>query len=575
MASWIAILTLFALSLGSVGFAIGMILGAPMHGIKRWGMLIGFCCLSAIRPMGDVFAALMVWSLVVQLAIWMWGRETTGWVPKDEFRFSIRTMGMLMIITAVCVSIAMRDRSAWAWQALVIGGASGVVSCLSIWTSSPSKRSKSHDAVGILGIILLGMLVSALVPVGPGQESWGKSGPSYAECFAAWCCSFLVAFWLQRSLIHLAIRARCWPHFIGHSFRDASSFGEPLLGDEGLAVVPSRNRWRVLVLGASYLGVVLLPAIVLVRLSFHPAMPKGDPIAEANFQHLIEMRDRFEVGRIERDMRRRRDKPASLKGSVQANETAYERLSQLLDLPIAPPCHSIDFFDIKALRTLCHMLEAKAMVQETTQRAIGVYQEQLGLVSALRGGLLNHALVAATLEGRIYSLIIERAPTLSPSERSQIMDIIVEHVAAREPIDDIIIRDRIYHQNVAGWQAHVSQMVDEVFDPQGESPYLKIIHVRERIVLTHLALDTYRQSHGEYPTSLEALSGLLQSEVWTDPYSTAGSPLKFFKADSKLVVYSVGADGADDLGSDMDMKLGQDSPMRVAPLPPGPYDESQ
>lgn len=62
-----------------------------------------------------------------------------------------------------------------------------------------------------------------------------------------------------------------------------------------------------------------------------------------------------------------------------------------------------------------------------------------------------------------------------------------------------------------------------------------------------LAAERFRTKHGRWPISAEALVPRYLPSVPPDPYT--GHPLKFLWQDGGVVVYSVGADGTDDLGT--------------------------
>jgi hypothetical protein len=70
-----------------------------------------------------------------------------------------------------------------------------------------------------------------------------------------------------------------------------------------------------------------------------------------------------------------------------------------------------------------------------------------------------------------------------------------------------------------------------------------------------MALKLYKSEHGEYPESLDALSGAFLPVVPTDPFTN--KPLVYVRRDDGFLVYSVGPNGKDDAGVSETWKDGQ------------------
>lgn len=67
------------------------------------------------------------------------------------------------------------------------------------------------------------------------------------------------------------------------------------------------------------------------------------------------------------------------------------------------------------------------------------------------------------------------------------------------------------------------------------------------LLVTTLALQTYKLDHGAYPPSLTALVPGYLNTVPTDPFALSG-PLRYKRVSGKYLLYSVGPDGKDDGG---------------------------
>jgi hypothetical protein len=92
---------------------------------------------------------------------------------------------------------------------------------------------------------------------------------------------------------------------------------------------------------------------------------------------------------------------------------------------------------------------------------------------------------------------------------------------------------------------------------------------RRRLTLLGVAAAEYRALQGKYPARLDELVPKYASLVPVDPF--AGKPLKMVSRDSGVLLYSIGPDGADDGGQDMETKHGRqmgDIVLRLGPTPP-------
>jgi hypothetical protein len=85
-----------------------------------------------------------------------------------------------------------------------------------------------------------------------------------------------------------------------------------------------------------------------------------------------------------------------------------------------------------------------------------------------------------------------------------------------------------------------------------------------RCMIAALAVERYRRIHGDWPASLEQLVPELLRTVPVDPFD--GEPLRFRRLADGVIIYSVGADGADDAGTldrDNSLRAGADLGYRL------------
>ena len=73
-------------------------------------------------------------------------------------------------------------------------------------------------------------------------------------------------------------------------------------------------------------------------------------------------------------------------------------------------------------------------------------------------------------------------------------------------------------------------------------------HTQNGLLLTALALHTYKLEHGAYPPNLAALVPCYLQAVPNDPFALSG-PLRYRRTGAKYLLYSVGPDGKDDDGT--------------------------
>jgi hypothetical protein len=75
-------------------------------------------------------------------------------------------------------------------------------------------------------------------------------------------------------------------------------------------------------------------------------------------------------------------------------------------------------------------------------------------------------------------------------------------------------------------------------------------HVQCDVLMTGLAVQLYQREQGRLPDTLDALVPAILPRVPNDRFGTG--PLKYRKTDSGAIVYSVGPDGADNTGRELD-----------------------
>jgi hypothetical protein len=73
---------------------------------------------------------------------------------------------------------------------------------------------------------------------------------------------------------------------------------------------------------------------------------------------------------------------------------------------------------------------------------------------------------------------------------------------------------------------------------------------KRRVVLTAIAAERYRQKNSQFPTQLQDLVPEFLDAVPQDPFDN--QPLRYRMQDTGAIIYSIGADGTDDNGRELD-----------------------
>ncbi len=74
-----------------------------------------------------------------------------------------------------------------------------------------------------------------------------------------------------------------------------------------------------------------------------------------------------------------------------------------------------------------------------------------------------------------------------------------------------------------------------------------VTETESHLLAVTFALHAYRETHGDYPASLDALNKILPANLRTDPFAISGD-LRYRLDGAKYALYSVGPDGRDDGG---------------------------
>lgn len=181
--------------------------------------------------------------------------------------------------------------------------------------------------------------------------------------------------------------------------------------------------------------------------------------------------------------------------------------------------------------------------------------ENIHLGQALAsGGLLADCRVGNSIAEVGKQSLYQALPGLNAKQCREMIAALDEMERQREPIADVVLRDRIWEEHADGWFSHLCMILGNAVSPGSREPHH--IHARAetltRLLIAELAVRAYRLEQDELPDRLEQLARGLPDNLLVDPFDPHGRPLRFLRTSDRFVVYSVGADGEDDGGRPLD-----------------------
>jgi hypothetical protein len=214
-----------------------------------------------------------------------------------------------------------------------------------------------------------------------------------------------------------------------------------------------------------------------------------------------------------------------------------------------------------SMRRLARLLACEARIARMEDRHDDAVRSSLDLVrlghEAGRGGMMiddlaGQAIVATGL-GELRAL----RDDLSAAECRRVMRELEAIDAGKEPVDDVLSRERALGKNLGVWQVRVFATFTPVFSrllkPAEDST--EFAHKRTsaglHLLIADLAVRAYRHEHGDTPETLSQLVPDILAAVPSDPFLPGNRPLVYRKRSSGVLLYSVGPDGKDDGGTPM------------------------
>jgi hypothetical protein len=338
--------------------------------------------------------------------------------------------------------------------------------------------------------------------------------------------------------------------------------------EAGRARSPIRKRtWLLLTLGAVILVAALWSALGGPGLDRSPAL-EPPPIPSPNgYDDVLEAgREIEKSGLTGAKFDLERMDQAALEPVVQGSREAIARGRKGIDKPFQIPVvydlkvmMNVLMADLGSIRGgLVRALLAQgrlAEMQGHIDEAAGCYADVIRLGSAMSHRVPMIAyLVAAAIQSVGIHHLRDLRTKLSLKQCREMIALLEESDRNRELSPDVTLRESQFmdaNLKKMGFFARFSMKISGMHKKNlaqvaaSASSAEKRQDVARRLLLTDLAVQLFRQEHGEAPPDLNALVPSILKSVPIDPYNDR--PLRYQKRGKDGIVYSFGPDRDDDM----------------------------
>ncbi|MBN1589851.1 MAG: hypothetical protein JW888_10085 [Pirellulales bacterium] len=443
---------------------------------------------------------------------------------------------------------------------LILGGVGAVVTLLAAWIVLGRRR------LWIRLIVLFVVFPAVMAVLGwifksgslwPHQRSaapWPATGPvapSMTFDETLFMCSML-ALVLMVAWLALLRASR-----FGREFREMAA-------PQGDAVGRRRPwlRWP------ARAGLVLLSLILFVPLGWTygvlmtaPTVPETVLPEPNGYTQLVVLGKKLEKVTVPDDdpslPQAQRAKPREFIDFERQHHELLVAAHRALDLPsLVPLTYEQSGFtarhdDIQHARQLARAMRAAgeaARINGDLDQATQWHVDTIRLGRAFaRGGLIVDWLVGIAIEGIGTQDLDANVAAMRAALRQELLATLHELGEVGESFDACQLRDDLWTQNAFGWPGRLYYYIDRLTGQN--APTMEACgragersRARFRLLLIELALEDYRETHGQYPERIEELR-----TIPADPFS--GGPPKYGRTANGYLLYSVGPDGQDNGGA--------------------------
>lgn len=177
---------------------------------------------------------------------------------------------------------------------------------------------------------------------------------------------------------------------------------------------------------------------------------------------------------------------------------------------------------------------------------------RLGAATSRDGTFVDYIVGRIALESMAHNSLYPSVAHLSPDECRAAITMLLDFDRAREPLEQVLERDRIWNQNALGWHGHLWHILEEIAPLTARNQAIREAIQRSQAVrqllITELAIRAYQVEHGALPNSLADLTQTLRGELLVDPFDASGRTFRYVRTGDSYLLYSVGNDGQDNQG---------------------------
>jgi hypothetical protein len=538
---------------------------SPRHWFLRAAVVFTALSPLLLVPALELFLvfALQAVTIVTGVAIWNW--------PSDNLRrFSLRALFLFTLVIAVASAVGthiaarLGPQTFESWTTILLNGfASGLAVLLAAWMIASSRRVTVWPVAGLICLGLTAALAwfdwlfpsfTLLIDFGWPPDPQAAAGflrTTKVHPQLAWLVILPTVMLL--ALVVIALWLMTFTRATADSARPNSQpRSSPRLAGVAVALLVAL--------------ITAFPLFVLWKL-LHPLPPPTFATPDPNGFDQITIAVREFDNSAVLTTRAKPQSVAQLAAEVAKYANSYDKLRVGLSQDIQVrkwPRRGDRSSDWKWLKDTVQsvtrgaarpmMMEAElARWQGRHSDAVRISLEirRLGLVASRDGNFVDY-LVGIAMEGVAQSTLYPSIEHLSTDECRAAINALIDFDRAREPLEPVFQRDRIWHQNMMGWHGHLWQILDDIApSPERLAAFhaaLRRIQALSRLLLVELALRAYRSEHGTLPEHLDQLTPALLDQIPIDPCDPAGGKLRYIRTPDGYVLYSVGVDGRDNGG---------------------------
>lgn len=263
---------------------------------------------------------------------------------------------------------------------------------------------------------------------------------------------------------------------------------------------------------------------------------------------------------------------ATLATFVDENQAALERgrlgLTRECRVPIEfTRQHITDSIDrISQVRKFARLLSAEGRLAALRGRTTQASESFLDLVrlghAARQGALMVDYLVGCACDSMGFTGLRSLVPELPAAECRQLVDQLKTIESRAEPIAVVLEREDLFADEAFGLSGKYVRFMNPQLSAGPRSQAEQAAQrdtARLHLLLGHLALRMYHESHGDYPEGLDALTPEFLEAAPLDSFT--GKPLVYRRDDGGYRLYSLGPDGKDDDGAPLSTAQSASSPV--------------